>query len=276
MNDVVEQLKGAAQRCHRPVVDHEDRESVSLSIEAGIAEVRKLRAQLDEERKRSREVNWLRARVAEQARMLARVATQCDEACKNLQQPARKAVAEIGRLAEQRTTAEQRPQVGGGEFYYGHGNYLVVTQEDGEFLERPMTAVERAAVAPAGDMAADIYRYSNYAGVCYIWIWERIVKAFAGFVSPEEHDRRVSELLAANNREVDRRRAAERLTPTALARAVELLDIGFGRPFPHKDGCLFKNDHRMPCQCGHNERMRAFLDEARAFVALHQPAGDAS
>lgn len=181
----------------------------------GAAEIRRLRAQLDEERTRSREVNWLRARVAEQARMLARVATQCDEVLRTLEQPARKAVAEIGRHAEQRTTAEERPQVGGGEFYYGHGSYLVITQEDGKFHERPMTAVERAAVAPAGDMAADIYRFSNYAGVCYIWIWERMIKAFAAFVSPEEHDRRVTELLAANNREVERRREAEGDAPFA-------------------------------------------------------------
>jgi hypothetical protein len=35
----------------------------------------------------------------------------------------------------------------------------------------------------------------------------------------------------------------------------------------HLDGCLFRNDKRMPCQCGFNDRMWAIDREGRALVA---------
>jgi hypothetical protein len=49
-------------------------------------------------------------------------------------------------------------------------------------------------------------------------------------------------------------------------------------PIPeHLDGCLFKGDRRLPCQCGQNERARNAMHEAedKVRIALAALAGDA-
>lgn len=62
--------------------------------------------------------------------------------------------------------------------YTGHCRGVVVEQpEPGKFTETPMTPVELAARAPAAEIARDIYRHANQAGVCYYNIWRTIVKA---------------------------------------------------------------------------------------------------
>lgn len=61
---------------------------------------------------------------------------------------------------------------------YGHDDGLVVSQpESGKFVERPMTPAELAAREPARQIAQDIYRHANYAGVCYVELWDIIAKA---------------------------------------------------------------------------------------------------
>lgn len=62
--------------------------------------------------------------------------------------------------------------------FYGHDDGLVVSQpESGKFVERPMTPAELAAREPAHQIAQDIYRHANYAGVCYAELWDIIAKA---------------------------------------------------------------------------------------------------
>lgn len=73
------------------------------------------------------------------------------------------------------------------EHYYGHNRGVVVTQpKPCLFVERPMTPAELAARAPAAKIADDIYRLANYAGVCYIEIWELIAKAAQAAVNAEQ------------------------------------------------------------------------------------------
>lgn len=47
-------------------------------------------------------------------------------------------------------------------------------------------------------------------------------------------------------------------------------------PMPdHLDGCLFKGDKRLPCQCGHSivvGNYRAALREAKAIASAHHGA----
>lgn len=64
-----------------------------------------------------------------------------------------------------------------------------------------------------------------------------------------------------------------------LTKALDTIETGFRKPFDHLDGCLFKADRRMPCQCDPRARMEkfrrdalAFLDEQRA--ALKHEASD--
>lgn len=62
--------------------------------------------------------------------------------------------------------------------FYGHDDGLVIDGPDTGFAERPMTAAELAARAPALKIARDIYRHANQAGVCYAEIWRIIADAF--------------------------------------------------------------------------------------------------
>ena len=61
-----------------------------------------------------------------------------------------------------------------------------------------------------------------------------------------------------------------------LSKAVEYLDTGFSKTFDHLDGCLFKADRRMPCQCGYSNRMYAFRDEVLAFVKERRATAEKS
>ena len=71
--------------------------------------------------------------------------------------------------------------------YYGHDESEVVTQpQSGKFVSRPMTIAERCARGPALEIAEDIYRHANQAGVCYIEIWELISKAAQAAIDEKE------------------------------------------------------------------------------------------
>lgn len=70
--------------------------------------------------------------------------------------------------------------------FYGHDRGRDVTQpRSGEFVERPMTFAELEARDAALEIANDIYRHANYAGVCYHEIWRIISKAAARAVTKE-------------------------------------------------------------------------------------------
>lgn len=105
--------------------------------------------------------------------------------------------------------------------YHGHGRGVVVTQpEPGVFHERPMTAGELAARAPAWVIGADPYEFLNRAAFAYIKAWEAIATAIDAALAAQlaQHDKRVSELLTVNNREVERRRARDDVLRTILTR----------------------------------------------------------
>lgn len=136
----------------------------------------------DLEARMARELLAAHRRVAEQARLLADAGDALDKASQDLpHSPARKAAYAAATAARERTKAEEKLPGNNPELYSGHGRHRVITQpEPGRFGDRPMTAVEVAAIAPARAMALDIYKYANYAGCCYIWIWDSIVTAFEG------------------------------------------------------------------------------------------------
>lgn len=68
--------------------------------------------------------------------------------------------------------------------YAEHDNGVVLTQpRPGEFEKRPMSDAELAAREPALQIAKDIYRHANQAGVCYYEIWLLIAKAMASLPS---------------------------------------------------------------------------------------------
>lgn len=97
--------------------------------------------------------------------------------------------------------------------YFGHGRGVVVTQPvPGQFAERPMTAGELAARAPAWEIGKDPYEFLTHAAAAvYIRAWDVIAPAIDAALAAQAkaHDRRVTKLLEANNREVERRRVAE-------------------------------------------------------------------
>jgi hypothetical protein len=93
----------------------------------------------------------------------------------------------------------------------GHGRGVVATNDcSGNFTERPMSAGELAARTPAWKIGADQFPRSA-AAFTYIRCWEIIAPAIDAALAAQavEHNRRVTELLEANNREVERRQAAE-------------------------------------------------------------------
>lgn len=92
-------------------------------------------------------------------------------------------------------------------WYTGHGRMVVVIQEAGVFRERPMTPAELAAREPAYRIAMTIHHLASFAALSYIRVWEVISAAME--IGDYAHDARVTELLTANNREVERRRVAE-------------------------------------------------------------------
>lgn len=70
--------------------------------------------------------------------------------------------------------------------FHGHDRGLDITQpQPGKFVERPMTFAELAARDAALEIAKDIYRHANFAGVCYHEIWQTISKAAARAVDEE-------------------------------------------------------------------------------------------
>lgn len=97
--------------------------------------------------------------------------------------------------------------------YTGHGRGVVVTNDGkGNFSERQMTAGEMAARAPAWAIGADPYEFlTRAAAFAYIRSWEVIAPAIDAALAAQAagHDRRITDLLEANNREVERRRRAE-------------------------------------------------------------------
>lgn len=113
--------------------------------------------------------------------------------------------------------------------YYGHGRGVVVTQDEpGVFNERPMTAGELAARAPAWAIGADPYEFLTRAALfAYIRVWEVVAPGIDAALAAQadSHETRVGELLAANNREVERRRAAEAERDAALAELAELRNV---------------------------------------------------
>ncbi len=44
-------------------------------------------------------------------------------------------------------------------------------------------------------------------------------------------------------------------------------------PVEHLDGCLWRSDKRMPCQCGYNDRINSALEQAHAAIAKAEPTG---
>jgi len=70
--------------------------------------------------------------------------------------------------------------------FHGHDRGLDITQpKPGKFVERPMTFAELAARDAALEIAGDIYRHANLAGVCYHEIWRIISRAAARAVDEE-------------------------------------------------------------------------------------------
>jgi len=70
--------------------------------------------------------------------------------------------------------------------FAGHPDGIVLSQpKSGVFVERPMTQGELAAREVAANIAIDIYRHANQAGVCYYEIWEAISKAIDERVAAE-------------------------------------------------------------------------------------------
>jgi hypothetical protein len=61
--------------------------------------------------------------------------------------------------------------------YHGHGRGVVVTNDRGKFLERPMTDAELIARKPAMDLSDNIHRIATYAAFAYIKAWELIAPA---------------------------------------------------------------------------------------------------
>lgn len=66
--------------------------------------------------------------------------------------------------------------------FYGHDKGLVIEGPDTGFRATAMTPAQLAAREPALVIAKDIYRHANYAGACYIELWEIIAKAIQGVV----------------------------------------------------------------------------------------------
>lgn len=58
--------------------------------------------------------------------------------------------------------------------YSGHGRGVVITNENGKFVERQMTNAELWARKPALEIAADIHKLACYAAFAYIKCWEFI------------------------------------------------------------------------------------------------------
>jgi hypothetical protein len=86
-----------------------------------------------------------------------------------------------------------------------------------------MSVGELAARTPAWKIGAGPYEFpTSAAAFTYIQCWEIIAPAIDAALAAQavEHNRRVTELLEANNREVERRQAAEaeilRLSGTSL------------------------------------------------------------
>jgi hypothetical protein len=52
----------------------------------------------------------------------------------------------------------------------------------------------------------------------------------------------------------------------SVLEALDLLDEGFRRPFDHLDGCLFKENPRLSCQCNPQKRIFDFRQRVFAFV----------
>lgn len=146
-------------------------------------------------------------------------------------------------------------------WYTGHGRMVVVIQEAGVFHERPMTPAELAAREPAYRIAMTIHHLASYAALSYIRVWEVISAAME--IGDYAHDARVTELLEANNREVERRRAAE-------ARVREAEDL-VSRLAPHlcDEGTDWSDDglHKMRTWCAHflpEDQMLGFLEPYRS------------
>jgi len=57
-----------------------------------------------------------------------------------------------------------------------------------------------------------------------------------------------------------------------LSSPSRVLENGFPKPLHDLDGRLFKADPKIPCQCNAPGRIRAFRDEALAFVDQHSAA----
>lgn len=115
--------------------------------------------------------------------------------------------------------------------YTGHDRGVVVTQpRPGEFEERPMTTGELSARDPALRIAKDIYRHANYAGVCYVEIWELIAEAMDRTLKSTASEKQPSNSLdcgpLAGYTEADARlqawyeAASPYATPTALKAAL--------------------------------------------------------
>lgn len=74
--------------------------------------------------------------------------------------------------------------------YFGHGRGVVVTQPSpGVFEERPMTAGELAARAPAWEIGKDPYEFLTQAGAAvYIRAWEVIATAIDAALADKERE----------------------------------------------------------------------------------------
>ncbi len=57
-----------------------------------------------------------------------------------------------------------------------------------------------------------------------------------------------------------------------LVEALDIIEEGFRKPFDHLDGCLFKADPKMPCQCDPRARMERFRAKALSFLDITRAA----
>ena len=89
------------------------------------------------------------------------------------------------------------------ERYAGHDRGVVMLQK----RDRPMTTGELAARAPSVIIQDRLFEFASNYAFAYIHCWRIIADAIDGALAEQAaaHERRVAELLHANNRELERR-----------------------------------------------------------------------
>lgn len=76
--------------------------------------------------------------------------------------------------------------------FHGHGRGMVITQVDGQFIERTMTPGELMARAPAMKIAQQIHKLACYAAFAYIECWQIIAPILSSMT--HERDKAVADL----------------------------------------------------------------------------------